>query len=157
MITPINQQLLKKLGMEAMALPRRRKNHNFHENNEAQAHRLLNAIEPNSYVMPHRHNDPNKGEAIICLSGKLGLIVFDPTGKVEQKLTLEAGSETVGVDIPYGVFHTVIALESGTVFFEAKAGPFAPLKAEEQAPWAPGEGDALAGGYLATLYAMFNG
>jgi len=156
MITPINQQLLKKLSMEAIALPRRRKNHNFHENCEAQTHRLLNAIEPNSYVMPHKHNDPNKGETIICLSGKLGLIVFDSTGNVEQKLTLEADSETVGVDIPYGIFHTVLALKSGTVFFEAKAGPFVPLEAEEQAPWAPVEGDDSVKNYLATLYAMFD-
>jgi len=156
MITPINQQLLKKLSMEAIASPRRRKNHNFHENSEAQTHRLLNAIEPNSYVMPHKHNDPNKGETIICLSGKLGLIVFDSTGNVEQKLTLEANSETVGVDIPYGTFHTVFALKNGTVFFEAKAGPFAPLKAEEQAPWAPIEGDDSVTNYLATLYAMFD-
>ncbi|EGW23665.1 WbuC family cupin fold metalloprotein [Methylobacter tundripaludum] len=156
MITPINQQLLKKLSMEAIASPRRRKNHNFHENCEAQTHRLLNAIEPNSYVMPHKHNDPNKGETIICLSGKLGLIVFDSTGNVEQKLTLEADSETVGVDIPYGTFHTVFALKNGTVFFEAKAGPFVPLKAEEQAPWAPAEGDDSVTNYLATLYAMFD-
>jgi cupin fold WbuC family metalloprotein len=156
MITPINQQLLKNLSMEAIASPRRRKNHNFHENSEAHAHRLLNAIEPNSYVMPHKHNDPNKGETIICVSGKLGLIVFDSTGNVEQKLTLEAGSETVGVDIPYDTFHTVLALKSKTVFFEAKAGPFVPIKAEEQAPWAPVEGDDLVTNYLATLHAMFN-
>lgn len=156
MITPINQQLLKKLSMEAMASPRRRKNYNFHESNEAQTHRLLNAIELNSYVMPHKHNDPNKGETMICLSGKLGLIVFDSTGNVEQKLILEAGSDTVGVDIPYGIFHTVLALKSGTVFFEAKAGPFVPIKTEEQAPWAPVEGDDLVTDYLATLYAMFD-
>jgi len=156
MMTPINQQLLKNLSMEAIASPRLRKNHNFHENNEAQTHRLLNAIEPNSYVMPHKHNDPNKSESIICLSGKLGLIVFDSTGNVEQKLTLAADSETVGVDIPYGVFHTVLALKSGTVFFEAKSGPFVPLKAEEQAPWAPAEGDDSVTDYLATLYAMFD-
>lgn len=156
MITPIDQQLLQKLSLEAIASPRRRKNRNFHENNEAQAHRLLNAIEPNSYVRPHKHNDPNKGETIICLSGKLGLIVFDSTGNVEQQLTLEAGGKTVGVDIPYGIFHTVLALKNGTVFFEAKAGPFVPIKAEEQAPWAPVEGDDLVTSYLTTLYALFD-
>ncbi len=156
MITPITQQLLKNLSVEAITSPRRRKNHNFHENNEAQAHRLLNAIEPNSYVMPHKHNDPNKAETMICLSGKLGLIVFDSTGNVQQTLILEADSETVGVDIPHGIFHTVLALESGTVFFEAKAGPFVPITTEEKAPWAPAEGDDLVTNYLAKLYAMFD-
>ncbi|MGZ5541923.1 MAG: WbuC family cupin fold metalloprotein [Methylobacter sp.] len=156
MITPINQQLLKNLSKEAIESPRRRKNHNFHQNNEAQAHRLLNAIELSSYVMPHKHNDPNKAETMICLTGKLGLIVFDSTGNVQQTLVLEANSETVGVDIPHGVFHTVLALESGTVFFEAKAGPFVPITAEEKAPWAPAEGDELVSNYLATLYALFD-
>jgi cupin fold WbuC family metalloprotein len=156
MITPITQLLLKNLSLEATASPRRRKNHNFHQSNEAQAHRLLNAIEPNSYVMPHKHNDPNKAETMICLSGKLGLIVFDATGNVQQTLKLEANSETVGVDIPHGVYHTVLALENGTVFFEAKAGPFVPITAEEKAPWAPAEGDDLVTNYLATLYALFN-
>ncbi|MGZ5031289.1 MAG: WbuC family cupin fold metalloprotein [Methylobacter sp.] len=156
MITPITQQLLKNLSTEAITSPRRRKNHNFHDSNEAQAHRLLNAIEPNSYVMPHKHNDPNKAETMICLTGKLGLIVFDSTGNVQQTLVLEANSETVGVDIPHGVFHTVLALESGTVFFEAKAGPFVPITAGEKAPWAPVEGDELVSDYLATLYALFD-
>ncbi|MGZ5008890.1 MAG: WbuC family cupin fold metalloprotein [Methylobacter sp.] len=156
MITPINQQLLKNLSKEAIESPRRRKNHNFHQNNEAQAHRLLNAIELSSYVMPHKHNDPNKAETMLCLSGKLGLIVFDSTGNVQQTLILEANSETVGVDIPHDIFHTVLALESGTVFFEAKAGPFVPITAEEKAPWAPAEGDDAVTNYLAVLYALFN-
>jgi cupin fold WbuC family metalloprotein len=156
MITAINQQLFNKLSLEAIESPRRRKNFNFHENNEAKTHRLLNAIEPNSYVMPHKHDDPNKGETIICLSGKLGVVIFDSTGNVEQTLILEAASETVGIDICYGTFHTVLALKNGTVFFEAKSGPFVLLKAEEQAPWAPVEGDDLVPDYLKTLHAMFN-
>jgi hypothetical protein len=43
----------------------------------------------------------------------------------------------------------VFALEPGTVFLEAKAGPYLPLSADEKAPWAPVEGDGKAPALLA--------
>ena len=36
--------------------------------------------------------------------------------------------------------NTLVALETGTVFFEAKAGPYRPLIPAEKAAWAPAEG-----------------
>jgi hypothetical protein len=45
----------------------------------------------------------------------------------------------------------VLALESGTVFFEAKAGTYVPLAAEERAAWAPAEGEAGVAAHLAGL------
>lgn len=64
---------------------------------------------------------------------------------------LAPGGDPFGVHIPAGEFHTFVSLESGTVFFESKAGPYRPLSPEEKAPWAPGEGNAEAAGYLASL------
>ncbi len=60
----------------------------------------------------------------------------------------------LGVTIPVGVYHTIFALESGSVFFESKAGPYAPLLDAEKAPWAPQEGDADAAAYLAKLVGL---
>jgi hypothetical protein len=50
----------------------------------------------------------------------------------------------LGVDIPHGTWHTLVALASGTVFFEAKAGPYVALSEAERAPWAPAEGSSSA-------------
>lgn len=156
MIRLIDQALLAELSVEAQAAPRRRKNRNFHPRDDYPGHRLLNAIEPDSYVMPHRHLDPDKDETILCLRGKLGILVFSPNGAVHRSSVLAAGGETLGVDIPHGLFHSVVALEAGTVFFEAKAGPYLPLSPEEKAPWAPLEGSNEAADYLAALRAHFS-
>lgn len=155
MIRLIDQALLAEVSAEAQAAPRRRKNRNFHPRDDYPGHRLLNAIEPDSYVMPHRHLDPGKDETILCLRGKLGILVFSPNGVVHRSSVLVAGGDAVGVDIPHGVFHSVVALEPGTVFFEAKAGPYVALSPEEKAPWAPCEGSSEAAEYLATLRGQF--
>jgi cupin fold WbuC family metalloprotein len=60
--------------------PRLRAHHNLHDSPEAPAHRMLVAMEPGSYVRPHRHLDPNKAETIIVLRGRLGVLVFDDEG-----------------------------------------------------------------------------
>ena len=36
-----------------------------------------------------------------------------------------------GVNIPKGTWHTIEVLESGTVIFEVKDGPYAPLGEED--------------------------
>ena len=144
MIAFIDRKLLTEVSTAAKISPRLRQNYNFHPHAAYPAHRLLNAIEPGSYVIPHQHGDPNKDETMVCLAGRLGVLIFAADGRVQQTVELRAGGDTLGVDIPHGVLHSVLALESGTVFLEAKAGPYFPLGADEVAPWAPAEGSAEA-------------
>ena len=155
MIRLIDPVLLDAVSAAARLSPRRRKNRNFHPADDYPAHRLLNAIEPGSYVAPHRHLDPDKDETIIALRGRLGLVIFDAAGSVAKTAVLTPGDGAMGVDIPHGSWHTVLALVSGTVFFEAKAGPYQALSPEERASWAPQEDDDGAGSYLARLEQLF--
>lgn len=155
MIPLIDTRLLDDVSAEAKAAPRGRKNRNFHPSNEFPAHRLLNAIEPGSYIAPHRHNDANKDETMVILRGALGLVEFDATGNVLRCTTLQAGGEVLGCDIPHGTFHTLVALVPDTVFLEAKAGPYAALTEDEKASWAPQEGEPGAADYLQSLAAHF--
>ena len=152
----IDSQLLDKVSAEASASPRLRKNFNFHQNNNDLAHRLLNAIEPGSYIVPHRHLDPNKDETMIVIRGRLGVVLFDETGQITQVCALEAGGVSCGITIPHGVFHTALALQPGTVMFECKAGPFMPLDANELAPWAPPEGGEGTAAYAQSLSVLFS-
>jgi cupin fold WbuC family metalloprotein len=147
----IDQALLDEVSAEARRSPRLRKNRNFHAGEAEASHRLLNAIEPGSYIPPHRHLDSAKDESILVLRGALGAVFFDDAGAATETARLAPDGAAVGINIPSGVYHTVFALEAGTVFFEAKAGPYAPLRAEEKAPWAPAEGDAGAADYLQRL------
>lgn len=156
MITLIDDALLDAVSAEAKASPRRRKNRNFHGADDEPAHRLLNAIEPGSYIAPHRHLDAFKDETMIVLRGRLGLVEFNDAGEVLRTAVLGAGgAAALGVDIPRGTWHTVFALEAGTVFLEAKAGPYRALTADERASWAPAENAAEAGGYLQRLTRLF--
>lgn len=151
----ITTALLDEVSQEAAASVRRRKNRNFHLGVDASCHRLLNAIEQDSYIPPHRHQDAAKDESIIVLRGRLGIVFFDERGQVSQTALLEPGGAALGVDIPHGCYHSVLCLAPGSVFFEAKAGPYAPLLPEEEAPWAPGEGEPMVPEYLASLRKLF--
>ena len=151
----IDERLLDAVCAEARASPRRRKNHNFHAGNDHPAHRLLNAMEADSYIPPHCHLDALKDETMLVLRGRLGLMLFDAAGTVTGTKVLGSGGDALGVTLASGVWHTVVALESGTVFFESKAGPYLPLTAAERALWAPAENDAAAPAYLERLRGWF--
>ncbi|MDB5802764.1 MAG: mannose-6-phosphate isomerase [Betaproteobacteria bacterium] len=151
----ITQQMLDEVAAEAAASPRRRKNRNFHGANEDAAHRLLNALEPDSYVMPHRHLDRSKDETIVALRGRFGLVLFDENGAVRTTAVLAANAPDIGVDIAHGTFHTLVALAPGSIFFEAKAGPYVAITEAERATWAPAEGAPEARAYLERMRALF--
>jgi cupin fold WbuC family metalloprotein len=155
MIDIIDNNLLDAVTSQAKKSPRLRKNHNIHKSHEEPCNRLLNAIEPGSYIRPHRHLDPAKDESVVILRGRLGVIEFDDKGTVTQKNLLSTGGEAVAANVPSGVFHTFVSLEQGTVFFEAKAGPYKPITEEEVAPWAPAEGSAEAPAYLEKMAALW--
>ena len=166
MITLIDQALLDEVCAEAAASQRRRKNRNFHLRDDHPAHRLLNAMQPDSYIPPHRHLDPDKDETFVVLRGSLGLVLFDDEGGMARSVKIGADSlcvpgtplrgqaSAIGVDIAHGTWHTAVALEPDTVFLEAKAGPYLPFTEAERAPWAPAENAPEAAPYLAILRAM---
>ncbi len=106
-------------------------------------------------MFPHRHLDASKDEAIVALRGRFGLVLFDEGGKVQSTAVLAPDGEVMGVDIPHGTFHTVLALEPGSVFFEAKAGPYVALTDAERASWAPAEGTPEGASYLESLRQLF--
>ena len=95
---------------------RMRMNYNFHESLEDKCHRMLNAVEPGTQVPIHRH--PTKDESFVVLRGKVRVTT------VIGVVVLSRESGCYGVDIPKNVWHMVEALESGSVFFECKEGPF---------------------------------
>jgi len=152
----IDQHLLDDLSKQAAASRRLRKNLNFHESDEDACHRLLNAMEPGTYIQPHHHAAEGKDETVTILRGKLGLIEFDDSGRVTGTVRLEPGGENVAVHIPRGTIHAWVALEPGSIFIEAKAGPYRPFTPEERAAWAPAEGDPGATDYMNTLVELFN-
>jgi cupin fold WbuC family metalloprotein len=154
-INIISRQLLDEVSGAAKASARQRKNFNFHQRDDDTCHRLLNALEPDTYIPPHCHCDPSKGESIISLRGKIGVLIFSNDGTVSQRLVLQPEDETLGVDIPPGIVHSLVALETNSVFFESKAGPYTPLTEQERCTWAPIENAKEASDYLAWMKREF--
>lgn len=154
MIKILNSALLQDLTVQAQKNRRLRQHHNLHESYDELSQRLLNAMEPNSYIRPHRHLTDPKPEAFIGIRGKMALLIFNDTGKIEQVYPFGPDEEIIGVDLPPGIWHTVISLQEGSVFYETKPGPFNPINPKDVAPWAPDSSSSEALSYLHSLVAM---
>jgi cupin fold WbuC family metalloprotein len=150
----IGSALVERAVEHSRSSPRRRVILPFHKEAADPLHRMLNAVQPGSYVRPHRHLDPPKAEAWIVLRGRLVFFTFDAIGNVTQSVELAAGGERFGVDLSPGVFHTFIALAPDTVIFETKTGPYVEATDKAFATWAPPEGDAAAPAYMQRLLAI---
>ncbi|MBI9061534.1 MAG: WbuC family cupin fold metalloprotein [Marinilabiliaceae bacterium] len=135
----INSSLLDQLVIDAECSHRKRKNYNFHQHMEDTMHRMLNAIQPGSYVQPHKHQNPDKREVFLILKGRLLAILFSEDGTISQKIILDPREGNFGIEIPPGRYHTIISLEEGTVAYEIKDGPYTVADDKDFAPWAPDE------------------
>jgi cupin fold WbuC family metalloprotein len=83
---------------------------------------MLNAVEPGTVVPIHRH--PTKDESFVILRGKVRVTTHNDDGSIIEDVVLSQESGNYGVDIPKNVWHKLESLESGSVIFECKEGPF---------------------------------
>jgi len=144
----IDSHLLEVVSAQAKVSPRRRQNFNFHKDYSDTLQRLLNAMEPLSYIQPHRHADPDKREVFFSLRGRIAVIEFDDLGNITGHTVLNPSDGKFGAEIPERTFHTIIALDPGTVAYEVKDGPYSPIDDKNFASWAPKEGSAGVADYL---------
>jgi cupin fold WbuC family metalloprotein len=146
----IDQILLTTLSTQAAASPRKRAHHNLHPQLDDPVQRLCIAMEPGTYVRPHRHMQPETWEILLILSGAVALLIFDDSGRVLERIELAADGEVTAVEIPANTWHAVASLKAGTVVFEVKQGPYAPITEANYAPWSPADGvleESLEGWY----------
>lgn len=114
--------------------------------------RMVNFIQPGSYIRPHQHPMPECVENIAVLQGELGFATFDEAGTVQTANRLCAGkAASCMVDIEQGVWHTLVALAEDTVLLEIKRGPYNAKTDKRFAQWAPAEGSPEAAGWLERL------
>jgi cupin fold WbuC family metalloprotein len=141
-VKKIDRVLLDDLIAKAAASPRKRAHNNLHPVLEDPVQRLCVAIEPGTYIRPHRHADPSTWEVFVLLRGSAVFLSFDDSGRVTERLVLAAGGPVPAIEIPAGTWHSIASREPGSVFFEVKQGPYKAPVAENSAAWAPAEGDA---------------
>lgn len=126
----ITQALLDSLTEQAKASPRLRMNLDLRNSLDDQSQRMLNAIEPGSPLPIHRHR--KSSETVACLRGRLVEEYYDELERIcTERIELSPDGPVVALNIPAGQWHTVHALESGTVIIEMKNGPYEPIGPED--------------------------
>lgn len=124
----IDNKLLDQVSTQAENSPRLRMNHNFHTSPQASAQRLLNAIEPGTEIAIHRHL--HTAETYILLRGKIKITYYNDRKEKTETALLDPLQGQYGIHIPAGQWHTLEVLETKSVIFEVKDGPYTPLTPE---------------------------
>jgi len=137
---------LNSLSQEASNSPRQRQHLNLHTSYSDNCQRLINVVNGDSYIQPHRHSVDPKLETLVALQGFFSLIKFNDEGKIIH-ISLFGSQQYVGhscdafgAEVYPQEWHTIIAMTPSAILLEIKDGPFDPNIAKELALWAPKEG-----------------
>ena len=123
----IDKQLLDNLTAQAQASPRLRMNLDLRNSDADSSQRMLNAIEPGSVVPVHRHQKTS--ETVVVLRGRVVEEYYDDLERVCcATYELSAGGPICALNIPACQWHTLRALDPGTVILEMKDGPYEPIQ-----------------------------
>jgi cupin fold WbuC family metalloprotein len=150
-VITISEELVQRALVASRESPRKRVILPFHKTHEALLHRMLNAMQPGTYLQPHRHDEPPKEEVFLVLRGAIDLVVFDDEGAISDVVALSAESDAFGVDLAAGRYHSFLVREPDTILYEVKLGPFTPASAKSFASWAPEENTAGVSAYVEAL------
>ena len=143
--------LLDDLSSEAKMNERKRKNYNFHKDDSDPVQRMLNALEPSTYVRPHRHVNPDKREVFILLRGRIAVVEFNDKGVVSDLIILDQSIGNYAAEVAPGIWHTVVSLENNSVYYELKDGPYDKNTDKIFSEWSSAEGTQEAVKYLDKL------
>ncbi len=152
----IDRKFTDELIKTAQASPRRRINYNFHKELSDTLQRMLNIMNKDTYVQPHKHENPDKREAFIILKGKVLVIEFDNSGNIAEYILLDRTQDNYGCEIAPGTWHTIICLEDNSIIYEVKDGPYIQKTDKQFAAWAPKEDDKSCLEYNTALIQKLN-
>lgn len=115
----ITQAILDSLTEQAKVSPKLRVNLDLRNSPEDLSQRMLNAIEPGSPMPIHRHKYTS--ETVLCLRGRLVEEFYDDLGRMcTETIELTPGGPVMAVNVPAGQWHSIRALESGSVVLSCK-------------------------------------
>ena len=142
-VVQVTPEVLERGREASRRSPRRRMMVPIQRAEDAPVQRLLNFMQPGTYVQPHRHREPGACETLSLLGGKLEVLHFSPRGDIISRFLLT--SECPVVDLEPDVWHGMRVLESDTVVLEIKKGPYDPATDKDFASWAPSERELAEG------------
>lgn len=125
----IDQRILDELTARAKASPRLRMNFDLRNTAADQSQRMLNALEPGTVMPIHRHR--GSSETVVILRGKIEWVFYDDSGNEVERVVLDANGDNRMLNVEKDRWHSLVCLESGSVLYESKDGPYHPLGEEE--------------------------
>lgn len=125
----IDAIVLDELNIQAKKNPRLRQNMDLRNSPNDLSQRMLNALEIGTVMPIHRHHQSS--ETVVILRGKIRWIFYDDNGNETERVVLDANGEPRMLNVEKDRWHKLECLESGSVLFEAKDGPYHPLEEDE--------------------------
>lgn len=123
----VDKKILDELTAKAKVNSRLRCNLDMRNSADDQSQRMLNALELGTVMPIHRHK--GSSETCICIRGHFEEYFYDSDGRLTDTIDMVPGG--VVLNIEKGQWHSLKCLESGTVLFEVKDGPYHPLEEDE--------------------------
>ena len=121
----IDNKILDELTAKAKENPRLRCNLDMRNSADDQSQRMLNALEPGTVMPIHRHLASS--ETVIIIRGRIRWLFYDEQGRITESTELWSDGDVRMLNVEKGRWHSLECLESGSVLFEAKDGPYHPL------------------------------
>lgn len=125
----VDKKILDELTAKAKDNPRLRCNLDLRNSADDQSQRMLNALEPGTVLPIHRHLASS--ETVIILRGRIRWMFYDEQGRITESTELWSDGDVRMLNVEKGRWHSLECLESGSVLFEAKDGPYHPLEEDE--------------------------
>lgn len=117
------------LTASAKENPRLRMAMDLRNSPEDLSQRMLNALEPGTIMPIHRHHASS--ETVVILRGRIRWIFYDENGNETERVVLDAKGDLRMLNVEKDRWHSLECLESGSVLYEAKDGPYHPLEEDE--------------------------
>lgn len=125
----LNKQLFEQIAADAAKSPRLRMHYDLRDSEDENGQRMLNVLLPGTKSPIHRHNDTS--EEVICIYGSAIERFYDDCGNETESVLMKAGSDTPGVVVELGRYHSLEATDEMGVIMEAKANKYEPMKTED--------------------------
>ena len=125
----VDKKVLDELTAQAKENPKLRCNMDLRNSPEDMSQRMLNALEPGTVMPIHRHHDSS--ETVVIVRGKIQWVFYDENGNETERVVLDAEGDLRMLNVEKDRWHSLECLESGSVLYESKDGPYHPLEEDE--------------------------
>ena len=125
----ITKGILNELTAKATENPRLRQSMDLRNSPDDLSQRMLNALEPGTVMPIHRHR--SSSETVVILRGRIRWIFYDDQGRITESTELRSDGDIRMLNVEKDRWHSLECLESGSVLYESKDGPYHPLEEDE--------------------------